>query len=283
MERRTYLAIVGTVGATSLTGCTGQSGSDESDDPDTQPESSTSDESSDSASGTDTEQTSVADDEETCETIEESSQELLIDRSYELPSEGSTVESSFAIEEEDRIAFDIDSRNQQEIDLTIESPIGGSEFEGTVTEFSNEVGFSTSGDGRLIMTNVGTVTNEQRTEIWSDTDTLSAGEYYSGWITLNQGDSVDYFIRQLGDGARPKLVIENENRDILEEEAVAAVIDDEFTAPDDGEYYFRWENTATLTSGNWRWEFEAVSQDVVPADVSVTVERKFTEETEVCE
>ncbi|PAU84699.1 hypothetical protein CK500_04060 [Halorubrum salipaludis] len=133
------------------------------------------------------------------------------------------------------------------------------------------------------MTNVGTVTNEQRTEIWSDTDTLSAGEYYSGWITLNQGDSVDYFIRQLGDGARPKLVIENENRDILEEEAVAAVIDDEFTAPDDGEYYFRWENTATLTSGNWRWEFEAVSQDVVPADVSVTVERKFTEETEVCE
>lgn len=276
MERRAYLATVGLVGATSLTGCTGQSSSDESDGSDELDESDAA-ESQPESSSTD------GDEAEQCETVEETRQEILIDRSYELPLEGSNVENGFEIEESDRIAFDIDSRTQQEIDLTIESPIGGSEFEGRVTEFSNEVGFSTSGEGRLVLTNAGTETNERRSQIWSDTDTLSAGRYYSGWITLNQGDSVDYFIRQLGDGARPKLVIESESRDIIREEPVAAVIDGKFTAPTDGEYYFRWENTAAITSGNWRWEFEAISHDVVPANVSVIVEREFTEEVEVCE
>lgn len=273
MERRAYLATVGLVGTSSLTGCTGQSNSDESsesdesDVTDSQPESSSTDE----------------EEAEPCEIVEETRQEILIDQSYELPSEGSNVKTGFEIEENDRIEFDINSRTQQEVDLIIESPIGGSEFEGRVTEFSNEVGFSTSGEGHFVLTNAGTETNERRSQIWSDTDTLSAGQYYSGWITLNQGDSVDYFIRQLGDGARPKLVIESESRDVIREEPVAAVIDGNFTAPTDGEYYFQWENTAALTSGNWRWEFEAVSHNVVPADVSVIIEREFTEEVEVCE
>lgn len=278
MERRGFLETVGMIGATGLTGCTGAS---DTDNTDTAPESSPADGSSGSSIESDTES---ADDEkeENCEMTEQSNQEVLIDRSYELSADGPSVENDFAVGEEDTIAFDIQTTNQQEIDLTIESPLGGSEFEGTVANFSNEVGFSTSGDGRIVINNAGTATNEHRSQLWTDSNTLSAGEFYSGWITLEEGTTVEYFIRQLGDGARPKLVIENESRNVVQEESVAAVIDGEFTAPETGEYYFQWENTAMLTSGSWRWEFESISEEVVPAMVTVHVEREFVETVEIC-
>jgi len=279
MERREFLGTVGMIGGTGLAGCTGASDTDDMDSP---PESSPAGESSDSPSESDTESTDD-ENEENCEMTEQSNQEVLIDRSYELSANGPSTVNDFTVAEEDTIAFDIQTTNQQEIDLTIESPLGGSEFEGTVADFSNEVGFSTSGDGRILINNAGTATNEHRSQLWADSDTLSAGEFYSGWVTLEEGTTVDYFIRQLGDGARPKLVIENESRNVVQEEPVAAVIDDEFTAPETGEYYFQWENTAILTSGSWRWEFESISEEVIPAMVTVHVERKFVETVEVCE
>lgn len=268
---------IGTVGAASLSGCAGESDSDST--------SSQSDSSSSEETNTESTPNIEA---ESCETVEEARQEVLVNQDYELPSEGAETQEVFEVREGDRITFDLQSDvhisgEQQETNLIIESPIGGTEFDGRVTEFSNEVGFTTTGDARFILSNAGTKINEQRSELWSDSENLSAGQYYSGWVTLNEGESVDYFIRQLGNGARPKLVIENESRDIIKEESVAELIDGDFTAPEDGDYYFVWENTAAFTSGNWRWEFERVSEVVVPASGNVTIEREFTEEIEVCD
>ena len=274
MERRVYLAAVGMLGAGSLGGCAEQPNSDGSGS-----DGSGSDGSESAGSETETR----TEDEESCETVEKSSQETLIEDSFQLEYGGPGVTGAFDIEEGDTTVFDIRSTNGQEVDLTIESPTGQAEFEGTVENYATEVGFTTSGEGALTIENAGTETREQRDELWADSDTFSAGEYYSGWIPLEEGDSVEYFIRQLGDGARPQLVIEDENRNLVREESVSAVIDGAFTAPESGEYYFRWENTAVLTSGNWRWEFERVLTEPVPASVNANIKRRFTEEVEECE
>lgn len=273
MERRAYLAIVGVLGTGTLGGCAEQLDSDQSGSDESTPDQS-------NTGGSETE--SVTEEDESCETVEESRQEMLIDDSFELEYDDPGVTGEFDVEDADTIVFDIRSTNGQEVDLTIQSPTGQTEFEGTVEQYSTEVGFTTSGEGRITIENAGTETIEDRNEVWADSDTLSAGEYYSGWITLDAGESIEYFIRQLGDGARPQLVIEDQSRNVVREEPVSEVIDGEFTAPEDGEYYFRWENTAVLTSGNWRWEFERVSEEPVLASVNAGIEREFTEETEEC-
>lgn len=275
MERRAYLATVGGLGAGTLGGCVEQPDSDQS----------TGDQSSsDQSEPGDSEiESTTEEEEESCETVEESREEVLIEDSFNLEYDDPGVTGEFNIEEADTIVFDIRSTNEQEIDLTIQSPAGQTEFDGTVEQYSTGVGFTTSGEGRITIENAGTETIENRDEVWGDSDTVSAGRYYSGWIELNAGESVDYFIRQLGDGARPELVIEDQNRNVIDEESVSEVIDGEFTAPEDGEYYFRWENTAVLTSGNWRWEFERVSVEPVPASVNARIEREFTEEMEECD
>ncbi|GAB6878407.1 hypothetical protein JCM17823_06810 [Halorubrum gandharaense] len=189
----------------------------------------------------------------------------------------------FTVEEGDAINIEMSTSNQQGIDVEFLSPGGETIFTEESRSISREFQITESGRSSVRITSAAETTREVKSELWSDNGEVGAGGYHYGWLELREGNSVEYFIRQLGDGARPKLYIENEGGTVMREEPVSSTIDGKFTAPETGEYYFRWVNTANITSGNWRWEFTRVSDLIEGTDVDVLIERNYTEEVEVCE
>lgn len=283
--------IFGLSGAIALSGCTAVNLEDSEIDSTEGASSSQPEEDNPSESSTQTTDSSESQtEEESCETEQKDKTDVIRDREYSFsdqsepgPYVSAVNEIEFDIEKGDLINIEISTSNQQSVDVEFSLLGGGTVFSDQSQTISEKIRLNERGDGIVKITSAAETTQEVKSEIWSGSKTVDAGRYRYGWVTLREGNSVEYFIRQLGDGARPKLYIEDKEGAVLLEEPVSDAIDGKFTAPETGEYYFKWENTAMLTSGNWRWEFTRVSDLVEGTDVDVLIEREYTEDVEVCD
>lgn len=88
-------------------------------------------------------------------------------------------------------------------------------------------------------------------------DTFSAGEFLTARLNLDRGDRLSIEARQVGDGARPALEVEDPHGATIADIGPSERINRRITAEQDGEYYVIFENEATLTSGQWDLTIDA--------------------------
>lgn len=272
MERRKFLLAVGSgCSFASITGCL-DSGSDATDNvlPD--------DGKSNSGNG----QTGSTDGSgNNCHVEERLATEVVVDTSTQLEG-GIEWTRQFRCEAGDLVNFAVSASNGQDVRVEIDSPRGPTVYNERGVSITTSQRFDTGGRGEVRIANLGERTREEREELWSDREDFSAGTYIAPWAEVREGDSIDYYIRQVS-GARPILRIEDANGNVVREHAVAEVIDDEFTAPEDGRYYFYMENTANFRSGTWDYTFERVNQIPITTTAELTIEREYEENVEVCD
>ncbi len=259
------------------TPATRETGTQSSDDsaPTTQ---SSSDEDGSSSDGT---TTSSSDEDEECFIETDTETEQVISDS-DLLEGGYRWTYEYPIEADDRIEFSVSASDSQDVEVEILNANGHTVYNQTGTSLSPTETFSETGTGEILVTNLGERTEEEREEVWDEREDVPAGATLSPWLEINEGNSVEYTVREVS-GARPKLVIENQTGDTLREHSVSSTISDTFTAPEDDRYYFEMENTAALTSGTWDYTFERVIQVSIDTNVELEVTREYEVEEEVCE
>lgn len=247
-----------------------------------------SDGANDGGSGTDQESPAIGpqggEDEaetENCTTETEDRSEIVVDATEQIEG-GFRWTHGYTAEENDRVHFDIAESAGQKLEVAIDSPQGQT--------VSTEQGYGTSstqqiresGTGEVRITNLGERTEEEREELWQDRQQVSAGATLSPWAEISEGNHVEYYVREVS-GARPLLRIEDNAGNVLREHNVASAIEDRFTAPEDGRYYFVMENTAVVNTGTWDYEFERVNEVPISTEVDLTIEREYEETVETCE
>lgn len=216
-----------------------------------------------------------------CQTETNVETETVLDSSSDIAG-GDHWTRDYQVEAGDSVTFDVSASADQELDVEIESPEGRTVYSESGQSLTTSHEFDTGGDGEVRITNRGTQTEAEREVLWNNRVEVAAGEQLSLWAALEDGDRIDYYIRKL-DGARPLLRIEDEYGGVMREHAVAAVIDDTISVSSDGRYYFHLENTASLTAGTWDYAFERVSEVPIPTTATLTIEREFETELEVCD
>lgn len=273
MERRELVVAIGSVCSTAaIAGCTG------GDEIDNQEENDNSDSGDDSPSSTDQAPT---DNEESCRTELKSKSETIVDRTRDIEG-GYEWTHGYRSGEGDTVHFDISASSGQDVAVEIDSPRGQTVYSESGLSLTTTHRFDRAGTGEVRVTNLGERTKEEREELWDERKDVSAGRSLAPWVEISEGNAVDYYIRKI-DGARPKLRIEDSSGRTVREHSVSAVIDDKFTAPEDGRYYFYLENTATLTTGTWDYTFERVNEIPISTTAELTIEREYEEEVEICD
>lgn len=274
MDRRELLVATGGICSTiAIAGCLD---GDETSEPDFEDNS----ESGDGSSEPTVDTGSKDDDEEECFTELETKTEEVLNRSRNIDG-GYEWTHGYRCEDGDTVHFDISASSGQDIEVEIDSPQGQTIYSENGLSLTTSHRFDVGGSGEVRITNLGDRTNEERELLWDDREDVGAGGQLSPWVELREADRVDYRIRMV-DGARPKLRIEDASGTVLRDHSVSEVIDDEFTAPEDGRYYFYVENTAMLTTGTWDYTFERVEEIPISTTVDLTVEREYEEEVEIC-
>ncbi len=82
-------------------------------------------------------------------------------------------------------------------------------------------------------------------------DTYRAGESITWRAEMEAEQTLAIEAVQTGDGARPKLEVENPNGTLVAEVGPSENIDRTVTAQTDGTHYVRFVNAAIMTSGQW--------------------------------
>ncbi|GAB7018661.1 hypothetical protein [Halostagnicola bangensis] len=82
-------------------------------------------------------------------------------------------------------------------------------------------------------------------------DTYSAGQNVTWRIEMEENQKLAIEAVQTGDGARPKLEVENPNGTLAAEVGPSENIDRTVTAQTDGTYYVRFVNEAFINTGQW--------------------------------
>ncbi len=220
-------------------------------------------------------------DDEDCTLETQAETELVVD-DEELLEGGDELVRKFTAEEGDTVYVDVSASDRQKIRLEIDTPDGETVYSDEGGAFETRQTFETGGSGTVRVTNLGERTEPERDELANDRTTVPAGKLLAPQFDLEAGETLEYRVRTV-DGARPTLRIESADGAVLRDHAVASVIDDEFTADEDGQYYVYVENTASITSGVWDYTFARVTDVPLPTTASLTVEREYETEVEVCE
>lgn len=228
-----------------------------------------------------TESTSSETEEKECHTELKTKSENVVDRSRNIEG-GYEWTYGYRCQDGDTVHFDVSASDGQDIAVEIDSPQGQTVYSETGLSVTSSHRFDTGGSGEVRITNSGERTTEERDELWDDRTDVGAGGKLSPWTEIQEGNRVDYRIRKIS-GARPELRIEDASGNVIREHAVSEVIDDEFTAPDDGRYYFFVENTAMLTTGTWDYTFERVDDIPISTTAKLSIEREYDEEVEICD
>lgn len=253
--RRTLLAGTG-VALTALAGCL--EGDDSSDD----------------------HETNTSDDDE-CELETRTETERLLD-DQEVLEGGDEVSWEFTVEGGDTVHVDVSASDDQEIRLEVVAPDGETVSSDEGRELEVERTFEEGGDGTVRLTNLGKRTEPETDVLADDRMSVPAGKMLAPQFELGAGDTLEYRVRKV-DGARPTLRLETADGGVLRDHAVAEVIDDAYTVEESGRYYVYVENTAFSTTGVWDYTFKQVTEVPVPTTVSLTVEREYETDVEVCE
>ncbi|MFC4247384.1 hypothetical protein ACFOZ7_10290 [Natribaculum luteum] len=207
--------------------------------------------------------------------------ELVVDGEALLEG-GDEVTREFTAEDGDTVHVDVSASDRQKIRLEIDAPDGETVYSDEGGSFETRQTFETGGSGTVRVTNLGERTEPERDELANDRMTVPAGKMLAPQFDLEAGETLEYRVRTV-DGARPTLRIESADGAVLRDHAVASVIDDAFTAEEGGQYYVYVENTASITSGVWDYTFARVIDVPLPTTASLTAEREYETEVEVCE
>ena len=255
--RRTLLAGTG-VALTALAGCL--EGDNSSDDYETN---------------------TTSEDDEECTLETRTETERLLD-DEEILEGGDEVSQKFTVEDSDTVRVDVSASDDQEIRLEVVAPDGETVSSDEGRELEVERTFEEEGDGTVRLTNLGKRTESETDVLADDRIDVPAGSTLAPQFELEAGDTLEYRVRKV-DGARPTLTLETDDGEVLRDHAVAEVIDDAYTVEEDGRYYIYVENTAFSTTGVWDYTFKQVTEVSVPTTVSLTVEREYETDVEVCE
>ncbi|ELY91085.1 hypothetical protein C483_10386 [Natrialba hulunbeirensis JCM 10989] len=92
------------------------------------------------------------------------------------------------------------------------------------------------------------IESDHRYDEWQ---TVSAGQSITLRTELETDDELEIQAVQTDDGARPRVRVEDPNGDLVLETDVSERIERRSTARQAGRYYIQFENTATMTTGEW--------------------------------
>lgn len=81
--------------------------------------------------------------------------------------------------------------------------------------------------------------------------TFSAGQYRTWRFDMESGQELGIEAIRTGNGARPKLEVDDPSGNTIVAEGPAETIERSVTAHEDGSYYVRVVNEAAFTSGQW--------------------------------
>ncbi|OIB55405.1 hypothetical protein [Natrialba sp. SSL1] len=148
--------------------------------------------------------------------------------------------------------------------LTLAGSIGLVTTAGCLSEEQGDHEENTDSDSRSDSSTDSTPDSEQdqaddcRTETETESDhrydewqTVSAGQAITLRTELETGDELEILAVQTDDGARPRVRVEDPNGDLVLETDVSERIERRSTAQQAGRYYIQFENTATMTAGEW--------------------------------
>ena len=82
-------------------------------------------------------------------------------------------------------------------------------------------------------------------------ETYSAGESVTWRVDVEEDQELVVETLRTGDGARPKLEVEDPDGNVVAETGPSENIDRAVTARTDGTHYVRFVNEAMMTSGQW--------------------------------